>query len=116
MVTATNGTLTFKGASGKTYSLDFYISDVVAAYVTINPAGKAGTGNNTFWKCPEPVVLTDMSIASGPTVMVGLQALADDAPIAGASLRIANFLNTLANRPYPGIGFQAGRNVAFTQF
>jgi hypothetical protein len=115
MVTATNGTLTFVGASGKVYSIDLYISDVVAAYCTLNPTGKAGTGNNTFWPAPENVTLVDASIATGPTVMVGLLALRDDAPVNGGAIRIANFLNTLTTRKI-SIGWQKGQNIAFTQF
>lgn len=116
MVTATNGTATFVGRSGKTYMVDFYISDVVAAYCTFNPAGAAGTGNNTFWRAPEDVVLTDLAIATGPTVMKGLQALSDDAPISGGALRIAQFLNSLNQRPNPNIGWRMGRNIALIQF
>lgn len=115
MVTATNGTATFVGESGKVYNVDIYISDVVAAPVTWGVSGNAAAGSLTFWRAPETVVLTDLSIVTGPTVMVALIPTSNDGVIPGLRFRIANFLNTLTTRPNINVGFQAGRNVGFLQ-
>lgn len=117
MVTPTNGTATFQSLDGmRTYQVDFYISDVVASPCTLTANGKAGTGSLTFWKAPENVVLTDLSIASGPTVMVGLQPTSNDAPIPNYNFRIANFLNSIQTRPRIRVGFKQGNNVGLLQF
>lgn len=115
MVTPTNGTATFMGRSGRKYTVDFYISDVVGAPVTWGVSGNAAAGSLTFWRAPEDVVLTDLSIATGPTVMVALVPTANDGIIPNYRFRIANFLNTLTTRPDVNVGFAAGRNVGMIQ-
>lgn len=116
MVTPTYGTATFIGqASGKKYSVDLYISDVVAAPTTWDSGTGATSTSLQFWKAPERVVLIDLSIATGPTVMTSLVPTADGGQIAGQRMRIANFLNTLAFRPALTLGFNAGTNVGFLQ-
>lgn len=115
MVTPTYGTATFKGSSGKNYAVDFYISDVVAAPATWDSGNGATSTSLEFWKAPEPVVLLDISIATGPTVMFTLVPTADGGLIPGARFRIANFLNTLAFRPQLNLGFKQGTNVGFIQ-
>lgn len=114
MVTPTNGALFFRGRSGKNYSVNIYISDVVGAAVTFNTVGAAVAGSQTFWLAPEDVVLVDASIVTGPTVMTNLVPYANDAPV-GSTLPIAAFLSTLANRPNPGIGYAAGRKITIIQ-
>lgn len=115
MVTATYGTAMFKGASGKVYNVDLYISDVVGAVATMDSGQGASTTSLGFWKAPENVVLFDMSIVTGPTVMTSLIPTADGGVIPGVRFRIANFLNTLATRPAVAIGYKQGTNVGFTQ-
>lgn len=116
MVTPTYGTATFKGLqSGKTYAVDIYISDVVAASTTWDSGSGAGTGSLTFWKAPENVMLVDLSIATGPTVMTTLFPVANGGQIPGQRFRIANFLNTLAFRPQIQLGFKAGSLIGMTQ-
>lgn len=116
MVTATNGTASFVGVSGTIYQIDLYISDVVAAKCTLNPYGAAVAGSDNFWKTPERVTLYDLSIITGPTVMVGLVPLAAGAPLTTYNFRIANFLNSIQSRPKINVKYEAGQNVGFVQY
>ena len=115
MVTATYGTAVFTGQSGKIYNVDFYIADVVGTAVKFDSGSGAGTGSLPFWKAPEKCLLTDISIVTGPTVMVALVPTADGGTIPGVRFRIANFLNSLATRASVRLGFNAGTNVGFTE-
>jgi len=116
MVTPTYGTAMFKGVtSGKTYAVDMYISDVVGAPVTFDSGNGATSTSLGFWRAPEPVILYDLSIATGPTVMTALVPTTNGGIIAGFAFRIANFLNTLATRPAITIGWKEGSNVGFNQ-
>jgi hypothetical protein len=115
MVTATNGQATFQGESGRMYTIDIYISDVVAADVTFGVSGNAASTSNNYWKAPETVYLVDLSIVTGPTVMVALVPKSNDAIIPNYRFRIANFLSTLAFRPKLSVGWAAGRNIGFVQ-
>jgi len=116
VVTPTYGTATFRGLrSGANYAVDFYISDVVAAPITWDAGSGASSTSLTFWKAPEDVVLVDISLATGPTVMTTLVPTANGGVIAGARFRIANFLNTLAFRPGLTLGFRANANVGMIQ-
>lgn len=117
MVTPTNGTATFYDLTTRqTFQVDFYISDVVAAPVTFSLTGAAGTGNDNFIRFDHPVVLVDLSIATGPTVMVGLYPKSNGAIVSGSAMRIANFLNTIQSRPRLNIGWAAGKNIQLVQF
>lgn len=110
------GTLTFQGvSSGKTHSVDIYISDVLAAAVNFDSGAGAGTGSLTYWKTPEKCVLIDASIAAGLTDTTTVVLTADGAVIPSSRLRHANFLNTLAFRPKLQIGFAEGTNVSAIQ-
>jgi len=117
MVTPTYGTAVFQGLqSGQTYSVDFYVSDVVGAPVQWDNGNGATTTSGAFWKAPENVALIDLSIATGPTVMVGLIPTSDGFPIGGQRFRIANFLNSLATRAKLALGFRGGKNIGMLQY
>jgi hypothetical protein len=117
MVTPTNGTAIFQPVRGGTpITVDFYISDVLAAPVTWSLTGAAISTSDTFIKFDQDVVLTDLSIATGPTVMTGLFAKANAALINGAAFRIANFLNNIQSRPTIAVGFKANKNIQLIQF
>lgn len=115
MVTATYGTAVLSGASGKRYNVDFYIADVVATAVKFDSGSGASATTLPFWKAPEDVMLTDLSIVTGPTVMTTLFPTADGAQISGFRFRIANYLNTLAFRPSIALGFRKGTNIGLTE-
>lgn len=117
MVTATStNQLIFRGKSGRRYTLNCYISDVVAASVLMNINGAAGTASANYWRAPEPVVLTDASIITGPTVAVGMNLQQDGATVAGASLLFGTYLNTLAKTPQLAVAFPAGALIGAVQF
>lgn len=111
---AINASMIFQGASGRRYSIDVFIPDTASTLVNFSQAGAAGTGTPNFWLAPESVVLIDLA---GPmatlATTVALSAFADDTPM-GQILRLAQYVNTLATRPNPGVGWQKGRKISFT--
>lgn len=104
----------FRGSSGKAYSVSMYCSDVVGALNTISLDGAAGTGSPNFWIAPEDVVLMDAAVPTGLADTTVWKALANDTPT-GNVLMHAAYVNTLANRPSPGIGYRKGTKISFTQ-
>ena len=110
------GTVTFKAVnSTNVYNVDLYISDVIGSTTNWDSGSGAGTGSLTFWKAPEMVVMTDLSVASGLTDTTTLIPTASGQVIPGVRLRHANFLNTITTRPAIQIGFNQGTNVGFIQ-
>lgn len=114
MVTPTNGALTLKGRSGKTYAINFYISDVIGAYVTMSLVGVAGSGSQNWYSAPEDCIITDISLATGPTVMTNMRLQISDIDV-GVIVPIANYLNTLANRGNPNIPLPANKKFTILQ-
>jgi len=114
MVTPTYGTATFQGAS-KTYQVDLYIADVIGTQVKFDSGSGASTASLPFWRAPENVILTDLSIATGPTVITAVVPVVNGATIGGIRFRIANFLNTLAFRPQPRLAIGVGSNFGLTE-
>lgn len=116
MVTATYGTATFRGIkSNRTYAVDLYIADVIGTAVKFDSGSGAGTGSLPYWKASEACILVDLSIATGPTIMTSLVLTSDGAQIPAARFRIANYLNTLNNRPAISIGIAQGSNFGATE-
>jgi hypothetical protein len=111
MVTASNGTAIFRGASGRTYSVDFYLADVVGTAVKFDSGSGSSATSLAYWKSPEPVVLTDIAIVTGNTVTTQIVLTSDGAQINGARFRETLHLSTLATRPAINIGFKAGSNI-----
>jgi hypothetical protein len=117
MVTPTNATASFQGLkTGRFYNIDIYISDVVSAKCTLNAYGAAVAGSDNFVVLPEDAVLIDLSVITGPTVMVGLVPTSNGAPLTQYNFRIANFLSTLTSRTKLGVGFKGGNNIGFIQY
>lgn len=114
MVTAGNGSITMRGVSGRSYTINFYSSDTIGAPVTFNTSGLAGATSTNFFITPENLVLNDISFTSSNTVSTNWVVLVNDVPT-GNVLPIANFLNTLNNRPNPNIGVSAGRKLTLIQ-
>jgi len=110
------GTATFReSSSGRTYSVDIYISDVANALINWDSGNGAGTGSLTYYKMPVDAVLVDVSLASGLTDTTNMAITKDGGQIAGGRLRYANFLNTLAFRPALQLRFPQGAQVGAIQ-
>jgi hypothetical protein len=114
MVTATNGTLQLRGVSGKVYSLNIYISDVIGAAVTMSLSGVAGTASQNFYILPENCVITDISVVTGPTVMTNLVFQINDQNI-GIVTPIASVLTTLSTRATPKAPLPGNRKMTIVQ-
>lgn len=109
------GTAVFKGASGRVYNVDVYVSDVAGALVNWDAGNGASSTSLNYWKAPEVVTLGDISLASGLADTTNIVMTSDGAQIPGARLRYANYLNSLAFRPAINLSFRAGSNVSAIQ-
>jgi len=107
MSAAANGTLYAVGKSGRQYVVDIYQPDAAATLMTFNPSGAAVAASLAYWRAPEDVFIRDFSIATG-TACVGATFNSSGALINGATIRYANHLNTLNNRPPLNIGIRQG--------
>lgn len=116
MATPENGTASFRGRSGRLYTVDFYCADAAGSLVTFNPSGAAVSTSPAYWRAPEPVTLVDLSIATGQTVSVGSNATANGAVVNGGAIRWANQLNSLAFRTPLTVSFNAGDLIGLTEF
>jgi len=114
MVTAGNGVISLRGASGKSYNINFYSSDVIGAFVTFNLNGLAVAGSQNFYIIPENCILEDISFTSSNTVSTAWVVQINDSNT-GNVVSIANQLNTLANRQKPLIPVPAGKKFALLQ-
>jgi hypothetical protein len=112
---ATAGTLKAVGASGRTYLVDLYVPDAVSTSITFNPSGLAGTGSDASWRCPENLVITEISLAGSPTA-VGAVLKANGASINGGTFRHANVLATLATRQTFALPIRGGDFISATQY
>lgn len=110
------GTLTLRGdRSGRAYSVNMYVSDVAAAFVTFNANGQAGTGSPTFYVIPEDCILEDISLTTGLTDTTQMVLQANQAVVPGTVIRYADFINTLNDRPKLGLGIRQGTQLQFLQ-
>lgn len=110
-----NANLIFRGASGKGYVIDMYLSDVVGAAATFSLDGAAATTSPNFMITPEDMTLLDAAVITGLTDTKGWRILTNDVST-GVQMRHNLFLNTLANRPSPMASFRKGTKFAITQF
>jgi hypothetical protein len=110
------GTMLFKGLqSGRTFALDTYVSDVLAAGATFDNGSGATATSLVYWKAPENVMLYDWSVATGLTDTTNIVLTSDGAQVPNSRLRHANFINTLATRPALNIQFRQGSNIGAIQ-
>jgi len=118
MVTPTTATMSFKGmgASKRNYSVSAYISDVVGAKVLFNANGVAGATSDSYLQFNEPVVLTDVSIITGPTVATGFRMQSGAVDVPQSAILIATNLTTIQTRNAPNIGFGAMSQIGAVQF
>ena len=114
MVTAGNGVISLRGKSGKSYNVNFYSSDVLAAATTFNLNGLAVAGSQTFYLIPEDCILEDVSFTSSNTVSTVWIVQLNDANT-GNVISIANQLNTLAARQKPMIPLPRGAKFTMIQ-
>jgi len=114
MVTAGNGSLYLRGNSGKTYSLNFYSSDVIGSPVTFSLQGVAGTASSNFYILPENCQIMDISFVSSNTVTTNLSLNINDQPI-GVVIPLASVLTTLATRFVPKTPLPSGRKFSILQ-
>lgn len=112
---ASAGSIYMTGASGKRYAVDVYLPDAVGGIVLFNPTGSASSTSPNYLRLEEDVTVTDVSVITGTTA-VGAAFTVNGAQFAGNSLRYANHLNTLNNRPFVGWKIRAGALIGAVQF
>jgi len=109
------GTLIFKGLqTGKTYSVDIYVSDVANALVHFDGGAGAGASSPTHWIPPEDVALIDYAQVTGTSDTTKIRLIRNGKPTSQV-LRYSMFLTTLNNRPPLNIGFRQGTQVSAIQ-
>lgn len=107
-------TFYFVGASGKTYSVDGYVSDVNGARVTFDGGAGAGASSPNFWIPPENVILQDYAMVTGTADTEKIRLTVNGRPC-GQILRYVPHLTTNSNRPKLTIGFTKGSQVSAFQ-
>ena len=105
----------FIGArSGRSYSVDAYLSDVAGALVRFDAGDGASATSPDFWIAPEPVVLTDFAIVSGMADTTKIQLTRNGQPTMD-HLRFAMHVQTLASRPQLSTGVAPGMSLRAIQ-
>jgi len=107
MAAAKNFTMSFVGASGRTYQISGYTADTAGFNCTFNPSGAAGAGSLQYWRNPETVTLVDFSIPTGTTQVSGYMT-ENGANKAGTLLDYVIHVSTNPMRPRLNIPFAAG--------
>lgn len=108
------GQMVFIGASGKTYPIDIYVSDVNAGAINFDAGAGAGATSETFITFSENVILKDYSMTTGTADTEKIRLVVGGKPTSHV-LRYATFLSTLNNRPSLNIGFRAGSRISALQ-
>ncbi len=107
--------LTLRSLDGKRgYTVDVYLSDIVGANINFDSGAGAGTGSETFATFKEAVVITDFSIKTGMTDTTLIRWVGSGVPSMNTT-RYENHLNTLNNRPIPGIIINQGSRLGAIQ-
>lgn len=104
----------FQGASGKTYSVDIYVSDVNAALINWDGGAGAGAGTPGYWKAPEDVTLVDYAQVTGTADTEKIRLTVNGRPTMHV-LRYVIHVSTIATRPALRIGFKANSEIAGIQ-
>jgi len=112
---ASNGTLNILGASGRTYSIDVYVPDAVATFLSWNATGLAASTSPNTLIIPEDGIIVDYIQVAAPTA-VGFNIQLDSASQAGYTLRHANQLTTLATRQKLVLPVKKGQQLTALQF
>jgi len=110
-----NGILTFRGASGKTYTYNVYISDVNGAFLKWSTVKSAASTDTDFITAPENMQLIDASVPTGLTDTTSATLWLADGPVPNALVAWAPIVNTLPSRSFPPVKIAGGRKVQFLQ-
>jgi len=108
------GTITIMSRNGTSISVDVYFSDVANALANFDAGAGAGTGSETFFKCPINGVITDFSVVTGLTDTTRGRVTINGSPTKSV-LRWGNHTNTINNRPKPNIPIYQGENLGIVQ-
>ncbi|MGF3555102.1 MAG: hypothetical protein ACQXXF_07560 [Thermoplasmatota archaeon] len=112
---AAYGTWIFRGQNtGRTYSVDIYVSDTAGQLVRFDAGAGASANSETFLTFSEPVSLVDYAQVSGTSSTTKLRIIANGVPTTHI-LRYDVHLTTLNNRPALNIGFNAGTRISALQ-
>lgn len=110
-VTPTYGTFSFTGRqSGRIYNVDAYLADVADSLVHFDGGGGASATSPTSFTAPEDLLLFDVALKTGPTVIFKLQVLRGNQPT-GDFLRLTAHLDTSPARSPIRLGFVRGTEV-----
>lgn len=109
------GTFNFRGMqTGKSYSLDIYLSDVANALINVDAGAGAGASSPTYFIAPENLELIDYAQVTGTADTTKLRLTVDGKPTSQL-LRYAIHLTTLNNRPKLSIRFAKGSQISALQ-
>ncbi len=107
MAAAKNFTISFLGASGRTYQVSGYTADTAGHNNTFNPSGAAVAGSIQYWRSPERVTMVDFAIPTGTTQTSGY--LTENGGVKnGAVIDYVSCVSTNPLRPRFSIPFEAG--------
>jgi len=112
---ANAGTLVLLGKSGRTYTVDVYVPDATATFLTFSVSGLAASTSPNQFTTQEEMTIVDVSIAAAPTA-VGAIFQMGQANINGATIRWANQLAANPNRMKLRIPLPAGVQISALQF
>lgn len=112
---ANAGTLVLLGQSGRTYTVDVYVPDAVATFLTFSVSGLSAATSPSHFTTQEPCTIVDVSVAAAPTA-VGAIFQVGDANVNGATIRWANQLAANPNRMKLRIPLPGGVQISALQF
>ncbi len=108
------GTLLFRADSGKTISVDFYVSDVANALVRFDGGAGSGSASPDYWVAPERGVIADMSIITGTADTTKMRLVMNGVPLSTV-IRYSLHVSTNPFRPSINIGMNAGTRLTAFQ-
>lgn len=108
------GSLVFIGASGKTYEVDMYVSDVAAGAIQFDQGAGASATSGTFWRTPENVTLVDYAQVTGTADTEKWRLTLNGRPTFNL-LRYDTHVSTASTRPPLNIKIAKGVNIAGIQ-
>lgn len=112
-VTPVHAQWTFRTNSGN-ITVDSYISDVAGGLVTFDDGQGASATSSAFYITPANMLLVDVSITTGPTVMGRLMITRNSIPT-GNILGIIPHVDTSPMRPMLNIPFGQGTKLTAIQ-